>query len=33
LDDEALRELTRTAIEAAFVPAGLRSTLLAQIQQ
>jgi len=33
LDDEALRQLTRTAIEAAFVPDGLRSSLLARIQQ
>jgi adenosine deaminase len=33
LDDAALRAVTRTAIEAAFVPAGLRSALLAQIQQ
>ncbi len=33
LDDEALRGLTRTAIEAAFVPDGLRSSLLARIQQ
>jgi adenosine deaminase len=33
LDDAALRAVTRTAIEAAFVPADLRSALLAQIQQ
>jgi len=33
LDDGALRALTRTAIEAAFVPAELRSSLLARIQQ
>jgi adenosine deaminase len=33
LDDEALRAVTRTAIEAAFVDAGLRSSLLARIQQ
>jgi adenosine deaminase len=33
LDDAALRALTRTAIEAAFVPAALRSSLLARIQQ
>jgi adenosine deaminase len=33
LDDAALLSLTRTAIEAAFVPDALRSTLLARIQQ
>jgi adenosine deaminase len=33
LDDAALRALTRTAIEAAFVPEGLRTALLARIQQ
>ena len=33
LDDAALAEVTRTAIEAAFVPEGLRTTLLARIQQ
>jgi adenosine deaminase len=33
LDDDALREVTRTAIEAAFVPDALRKSLLAQIQQ
>jgi adenosine deaminase len=33
LDDAALRDVTRTAIEAAFVPDALRSSLLAQIQQ
>jgi len=33
LDDEALRQVTRTAIEAAFVPDRLRSSLLARIQQ
>jgi adenosine deaminase len=33
LDDDALREVTRTAIEAAFVPDALRSSLLARIQQ
>ena len=33
LDDAALREITRTAIEAAFVPDALRSSLLARIQQ
>jgi adenosine deaminase len=33
LDDAALRALTRTAVEAAFVPAALRSSLLARIQQ
>jgi adenosine deaminase len=33
LDDAALLEVTRTAVEAAFVPADLRSSLLAQIQQ
>ncbi|HKH18450.1 MAG TPA: adenosine deaminase [Solirubrobacteraceae bacterium] len=32
LDDAALRAITRTAVEAAFVPDDLRSTLLAQIQ-
>jgi adenosine deaminase len=32
LDDDALREVTRTAIEAAFVPDPLRKSLLAQIQ-
>jgi len=33
LDDAALRAVTRTAIEAAFVPAELRSSLLARNQQ
>ncbi len=33
LDDAALRAITRTAIEAAFVPDELRSALLARIQQ
>ncbi len=33
LDDAALRSITRTAIEAAFVPDELRSALLARIQQ
>jgi adenosine deaminase len=33
LDDDALRDVTRTAIEAAFAPEALRSTLLARIQQ
>jgi adenosine deaminase len=33
LDDEALRAVTRTAVEAAFVPDALRSSLLARIQQ
>jgi adenosine deaminase len=33
LDDAALRAVTRTAIEAAFVPTDLRSSLLARIQQ
>jgi adenosine deaminase len=33
LDDAALLSLTRTAIEAAFVPEALRSALLARIQQ
>jgi adenosine deaminase len=33
LDDAALRALTATAIEAAFVPDDLRSSLLARIQQ
>ncbi|HTE64565.1 MAG TPA: adenosine deaminase [Solirubrobacteraceae bacterium] len=33
LDDAALRDVTRTAIEAAFVPAGLRSSLLARNTQ
>jgi adenosine deaminase len=33
LDAEALREVTRTAIEAAFVPDELRTSLLARIQQ
>jgi adenosine deaminase len=33
LDDAALHELTRTAIDAAFVPDELRTTLLARIQQ
>jgi len=33
LDDAALRAITRTAIEAAFVPEELRSALLARIQQ
>jgi adenosine deaminase len=33
LDDAALRALTTTAVEAAFVPEGLRSSLLARIQQ
>ena len=33
LDDAALRDVTRTAVEAAFVPAALRSSLLARIQQ
>jgi adenosine deaminase len=33
LDAAALRDVTRTAIEAAFVPDGLRSSLLARIQQ
>ena len=33
LDDAALRALTRTAIEAAFVPDALRTALLARIQQ
>jgi adenosine deaminase len=33
LDDAALCAVTRTAIEAAFVPAGVRSSLLAQIPQ
>ena len=33
LDDEALREVTRTAIEAAFAPEELRTSLLARIQQ
>jgi adenosine deaminase len=33
LDDDALREVTRTAIEAAFVPDDLRTSLLARIQQ
>ena len=33
LDDEALRQLTRTAVEAAFIPDDLRSSLLARIQQ
>jgi adenosine deaminase len=32
LDDAALREVTRTAVEAAFVPDRLRSLLLARIQ-
>jgi adenosine deaminase len=32
LDDAALREITRTAIEAAFVPEDLRSSLLARTQ-
>jgi adenosine deaminase len=32
LDDDGLREVTRTAIEAAFVPDPLRKALLAQIQ-
>ena len=33
LDEEALRQLTRTAVEAAFIPGDLRSSLLARIQQ
>jgi adenosine deaminase len=33
LDDDALREITRTALEAAFVPDALRTALLARIQQ
>ena len=33
LDDDALREVTRTAIEGAFVPDDLRTSLLARIQQ
>jgi adenosine deaminase len=33
LDENALRDVTHTAIEAAFVPDDLRSTLLARIQQ
>jgi adenosine deaminase len=33
LDDAALRVITRTAIEAAFVPDSLRTALLARIQQ
>lgn len=33
LDDEALRALTRTAIEAAFVPEDLRSRLLAMVDE
>jgi adenosine deaminase len=33
LDDAALRAITRTALEAAFVPDHLRNALLAQIQQ
>jgi len=33
LDDAALRDVTRTAIEAAFVPEGLRSSLLARNTQ
>jgi adenosine deaminase len=33
LDDDALREVTRTAIEAAFVPEDLRSSLLARNTQ
>ena len=33
LDDAALRAVTRTAIEAAFVPEALRTSLLARIQQ
>ena len=33
LDDAALREVTRTAVAAAFVPDALRSSLLARIQQ
>ncbi len=33
LDDDALRGVTRTAIEAAFAPEALRSALLARIQQ
>ena len=33
LDDDALRAVTATAIEAAFVPEALRSTLLARITQ
>ena len=32
LDDEALRQLTRTAVEAAFIPDDLRSSLLARIR-
>jgi adenosine deaminase len=33
MDDDALREVTRTAIAAAFVPDDLRTSLLARIQQ
>jgi adenosine deaminase len=33
LDEHALREVTRTAIEAAFAPDDLRTSLLARIQQ